>query len=871
MRTLAHHPLLPPRVVPAVLVAFAVGLLGALTAATPGQRAEAATVTAAYTAGHREVRLNGYGAAGLGTFTLRFDAGDPHTGERLALCIEAHTSHSTVAGAYRLVPNRVHSPQLDYLLWKYGAPGTAEHVAIGEDHDTATALAALAWFYAGAQRRGGGAVWADPTDGGSPVTPVTPHPWSALPSSSGSSPIGLRAAGIHLAASERRVHELYLEAEARRGPWTMSPIERHDSRASVTVRGPAGPITGVGGVRFVVRDHRGVVTVNRVVTTDATGIATVDLDDLVDGGTIEASMFAPGVHQEWDGDGDVQRLSTATNVRLERRLDIDPVPRYVEVVKRSSDPAFSPSGGRFALLDGRGRTVSTVTTDEGGGARFDPIDLRAHPGPHRVRELDAPDGLVALDRDVTVDEPLSTDRARPTTVEVTNDPERFDLRVRKVLDDDRLGPADRSGFGFEVIRSDGRSFGTVTTRADGRTPRLAVTRGRFDVCERSLPPWAEVLTDGGCVTVEIGPGAPAVTDVQYANLAPTPTLSTRVRVDGTGHQRLSRDGGALVDVVSHTGLVPGTRYRLHGEILAITPDGAVPTGLRARLDVEPERADGHVEMTLEIPDPAASGLDVGVVVQRMYLADELDADLDEDPRVDPVAVHDDPGTRSQTFWVPALDTAARLDDDGLVDQARYRGMPPGNYTATVVWFERHPDGTCRETGLTATAFFEVHDLADHQGTVDIGPVDIGPDTPIGDEYAGRTLVAFQTIDLETDDGPERVVEHTDCDADEQTVTLDPIRDEAIRDETIEPPPSAPEAAAPTSTTSTTSTTTAPPTTPPTPRDDPVPTVSSPGPPATLPATGSGGLQSHAGLALMALGAGGLVLVTAAHGRRRPVR
>ncbi|MEX2627795.1 MAG: hypothetical protein WD225_12985, partial [Ilumatobacteraceae bacterium] len=278
-------------------------LVGALVGASVPDPAEAATITASYAVGHRDVHINGYGAPGLGTFTLRADPGDPHDGERLALCLEAHSSHTTRPGAYRRVTNRVDSPQLDYLLWKYGVPGIAEHTDLGDDHDTATALAALAWFYADAQRRPGGPVWANPADGLTPLSPVAPGAWDSLPAYTNGFPVGLRAGGVDLDAAERRVHELYQEAETRRGPWTMSPIEHSDDRAAVTVHGPTGPIPRAGGVRFVVRDQQGRVVANQVVTTDAAGRAEVPVDHLGShGGSITASMYAPGVHEEWDGD-----------------------------------------------------------------------------------------------------------------------------------------------------------------------------------------------------------------------------------------------------------------------------------------------------------------------------------------------------------------------------------------------------------------------------------------------------------------------------------------------------------------------------------------------------------------------------------------
>lgn len=880
------------------MVAILAGLAftGTTTILASVPRADAATITAAYAVGYRNVSLNGYGASGLGVFTLRMDPGDPGTGDRLALCIEAHTSHSTKPGGYRLVDNQVHSPQLDYLLWRYGWPGTAMSVPLGHDHDTATALGALAWYYADASRRGGGPVWADPATGAA-VSPSSPQPWSELPSGSR---LGLRAGSHRLAGAERRVHELFVEAEARRGPWSMTEVRHGAGRASVTVSGPGGPIAGADGVRFVVRDHMGRVLVNQVAATDRHGVAGVAVPDLSDGGSIEVSMFAPGVHQEWDGDGDIQRLATATNAHLDRRLEVTALPRHIEVHKRSSDDAFSPNGAQFELRDRDGRLIGAATADGEGRARFAPIDPIRHPAPYAVRESAAPAGLTPIDRDVPVPEPVSFDPAHPTVVTVENDPIAHHLVVRKQLDDDRLGPADRSGFDFEVTRADGRSFGRTETGPDGRTPPLRVTPGRFRICEGSRPPWAQGLIDPGCIDIDIDIGGHGGShEVVYTNLVPTPRISTRVRAETAADSSpddpalLPADGGGLIDEVRYAGLVPGTVYTLLGEILVHTDDGPQPTGLTGRTTFLAEQTEGTISVRFEVPsDLAPTNLEVGVVVQRLMVGDGIDSSS-------PIVEHIDPADLDQTFWIPRLDTEAGLigsrspdgpdaapdgetfDGLALVDVGHVSGLPPGRYRAEVVWHERFGVDDCRPTAAVAEAWFEPD--ARHRASVLVGPIAAWP----GSE--GGTFVAFHTVERWSETESVVVAIHADCEAIGQTVTL-PVPEppaasppvEAVEDRPGETPSD-----------EVTDTERADPPAEPGPdrspertdQPDPEPPTieeigsrspSEPPPaqsvgvvptPRPLPRTGSGTL-APGGLALMLAGAGGLVLVSAVHGRRR---
>lgn len=257
-----------------------------------GLRADGATITAEYAEGYRDVLINGYGVRGLGTFRLR--DGDATS---VALCIEAHVQHSTGADAYAPVPNEIASDELDVLLW-----WVARHTPL--DADTATAAAALAWYYTGAQRSGGGDVWADVTIGWGPLTPLEPYPWDGpLGPYSLAFPVGLRTGAVDLEAAEAKVAALHRGVQPLRGPWQIV----WDGTAFVVTAG-GRPLAGQP-VQVVVLGPDGAELARATVATDDAGRAVPSAPDVPAGGVVRGAVDSPGVHREWDG-ADVQRLAT---------------------------------------------------------------------------------------------------------------------------------------------------------------------------------------------------------------------------------------------------------------------------------------------------------------------------------------------------------------------------------------------------------------------------------------------------------------------------------------------------------------------------------------------------------------------------------
>jgi hypothetical protein len=270
-------------------------------------QAEGATITGEYAEGYRDVLVNGYGVRGLGTFRLT-----DGVATSVALCIESHVGHSTGTDAYAPMANQAASDELDVLLW-----WVARHTPL--DADTAAAAAALAWYYADAQRSAGGPVWADTAAGGSPISPLEPHAWDGpLPPFGPSFPVGLRAGGVDLEVAERKVAELHRGVQTLRGAWRFA----WDGGAFVVTAG-GRPLAGQPVIVEVQPGRREPSTVT--LRTDTQGRAVPPAPPVGGRAVVTARIDAPGVHREWDG-ADVQRLATPGIAWLTAEFTVDSTP-----------------------------------------------------------------------------------------------------------------------------------------------------------------------------------------------------------------------------------------------------------------------------------------------------------------------------------------------------------------------------------------------------------------------------------------------------------------------------------------------------------------------------------------------------------------
>lgn len=610
---------------------FRLVVASALVLAVAGsdERADAATITVSYEHGYRDAHINDYGTRGMGTF--RLVDGNTH---RIALCIEAADSHSTERDAYAPVANRLTSPELDVLVWLVSRMDDI-------DDDTAIAAASLAWYYADATRSIGVPVWSNGARGFTRIGPLEPEPWDALGEFTRSHPVGLRSGTHDLDSAERRVAELHRRVRALRGPWAM----RADAGGrTVRLSGPGGPIAGMP-VRFVIEPADGAPR-NASATTDRDGVAAVELPLLPDGGRITASVDGPGIHREWDGERSIQRMVTAESVSVTARFDVPQMPRHLVIVKRSTDPTIGVAGGEFVLFDGAGGEAGRAVSDASGRAVFEPVDPAQHPAPYSLRETVPPPGLVAVADDIPI-AGLSHDRSDPTVVEIDDAPATVEVRVRKHLSVPGVGPADRSGFVFEFVRREDDEFAEATTGIDGATTTVDLALGTYDVCERASPDWATTLVDGGCQSLEVTLDLLSMSepiDVPYLNIVPTPTIDTRAEDAGDGDRTLPAEGGVVIDQVRLERLVPGTTYKVSGEIL---DDEGEAIDVVASTTFEAVESVAAVQVQFDVPPRAPGSI---VIVERLTVGDMV------------VAEHVDPTDPDQTLVVasPAATTPTTI-------------------------------------------------------------------------------------------------------------------------------------------------------------------------------------------------------------------
>ncbi|EEW48869.1 LPXTG-motif cell wall anchor domain protein [Corynebacterium efficiens YS-314] len=119
----------------------------------------------------------------------------------------------------------------------------------------------------------------------------------------------------------------------------------------------------------------------------------------------------------------------------------------------------------------------------------------------------------------------------------------------------------------------------------------------------------------------------------------TPEIGTTVKVKDSDTKVLPLSGGILVDTVSYTGLTPGVRYNLEGELRTV-PAGEA-TGITATHEFTPDAANGTTEVTFEISGDQISRY----AGQKLVVFEYLNRGGTR------VAQHTDPRDEAQTFTV----------------------------------------------------------------------------------------------------------------------------------------------------------------------------------------------------------------------------
>jgi len=236
-----------------------------------------------------ELTVDDYGVGGLGAYPLQLGDGSIVS----AVCVQADVGHSLTVEYRQDASPSVESAELAYLLWRYLQPG---HVAPSDD--IAAAINVLAWRYADAQRRGGGAVWQ-----GEDVDIVV-------------------SGGGHLGVVEQTVDALRAEAAQRRGPWTLTadPPTSNGDEVDVAARlaGPGGLIAGE-----LVTFRAGEATIEA--TTSDDGIATARFTPRPSG-PVTADAAAPGSIVTWSAPGSQRVAVAGPPAELTTAVDIPPPP-----------------------------------------------------------------------------------------------------------------------------------------------------------------------------------------------------------------------------------------------------------------------------------------------------------------------------------------------------------------------------------------------------------------------------------------------------------------------------------------------------------------------------------------------------------------
>ncbi|MFK4761676.1 VaFE repeat-containing surface-anchored protein [Microbacterium sp. ZW T5_45] len=240
--------------------------------------------------------------------------------------------------------------------------------------------------------------------------------------------------------------------------------------------------------------------------------------------------------------------------------------------------------------------------------------------------------------------------------------------------------------------------------------------------------------------------------VVFAEDEVVPTIATSLVDELDGDKYVAQAGGTVIDTISYDGLQPNTQYTVSGELYD-QADGTA-TGITGSTTFT-SSATGTGTVDVEFTIDAAHAGQTLVAFEVLTLGGAQ------------VASHEDIDDAAQTIYVSDIGTTLVDQADGdknvstlggiVVDTIAYTNLVPNTaYTVSGELYDK-TDGTA--TGITGTASFT--SSATGSGTVDVSFL-------IDDQWAGRTLVAFETVSR---NGVE-VASHEDIDDAAQTVALD---------------------------------------------------------------------------------------------------
>ncbi|WCC79091.1 VaFE repeat-containing surface-anchored protein [Cutibacterium equinum] len=309
------------------------------------------------------------------------------------------------------------------------------------------------------------------------------------------------------------------------------------------------------------------------------------------------------------------------------------------------------------------------------------------------------------------------------------------------------------------------SFGTLdraaTVSASATLPATAVT-----YAIPSNKKAQRVFVSGAKTTVKAHDGA---------SFPPPPPPPVKPRIGTTatdkadGDHMIAAQGGTVVDTVSYSGLVPGKKYTVSGELMDKATGKS--TGVKASRTFTPAKATGTVSVEFTVPANVVAGKQL-VAFEHVSLNGKA------------VVAHTDINDVNQTVKVgtppppppvkPRLGTTATDKADGdhmipasggtVVDTVSYSGLIPGK--TYQVSGELMDKATGKSTGVKASRTFTP---AKATGTVSV------EFTVPANVVAGRELVAFEHVRQNGKD----VAVHTDINDVNQTVWVPKVGTTAV--------------------------------------------------------------------------------------------
>ena len=231
-----------------------------------------------------------------------------------------------------------------------------------------------------------------------------------------------------------------------------------------------------------------------------------------------------------------------------------------------------------------------------------------------------------------------------------------------------------------------------------------------------------------------------------------PDLGTTATDKADGDKILAQTGEVIVsDEVAYTGLEPGKTYTVAGELVDKATGKGFEPAIVATTEFTPETPDGTVVLDFTVP---------AAVQGKTLIA--FETVLHEGVEV---AIHADIEDKAQTVYRPDLGTSAVDQADGdkilaagggtIIDTVTYTGLEPGQ--TYVVDGELQDKATGKPTGIKGKAEFTAESTD--------GNVEVEFKVPSG--YAGKTLVAFETVSL----NGVQIASHVDLNDAAQTVNI----------------------------------------------------------------------------------------------------